>query len=203
MIDFARKTGQEASEVVLSCGACSPTMLLMKHGTALLTFILLALSLPTFALAQNDGSIPSDEISLFVGTHLPDQIPNVTETLPVFGARYGFGTRRFGIVEAGVSNTHAKGVDFSNFSLSLRGNVPFDDGIVAIFFAGADANYYKPETEFKRRFEAGWHVGTGAMVQASNNLWFRGDIKFMGGPGVNLFVLFGLVFQLNDSTTGR
>lgn len=121
----------------------------------------------------------------------------------MFGARYGFGTRRFGILETGVSNTHAKGVDFTNFSLSIRGNLPFDDGIVAIFYAGGDGNYYKPEGIEKRKLEAGWHVGTGAMVMASNNLWFRGDIKFMGGPGVNLFVLFGLVFQLSDSGSGR
>lgn len=178
----------------------------MNQFLRLLTFILVCCSVCFSALvgapsafAQSDASIPADEISLFVGTHLPSQIDNVTETLPVFGARYGVGTRKFGIIEIGASNTHAKGVDFTNFDLSLRGNAPFDDGIVGIFYAGADGNYYSPEGETKRKIVAGWHVGTGAMIMASRNLWFRGDIKFMGGPGTSLFAVVGLVFQLGDS----
>lgn len=176
----------------------------MTRAVRLLTFIVLWCSsvfLVTPALAQND--VPSDEISLFVGTHLPSEIPNVTETLPVFGARYGIGTRRFGILELGASNTHAKGVDWTNFDVSLRGNALFDDGLVGIFYAGADANYYSPAGETKRKLEAGWHVGTGAMIMATNNLWFRGDIKFMGGPGSSLFAVLGLVFQLRDQSSSR
>jgi hypothetical protein len=174
----------------------------MMNRFYFLILILLSVSVVSLkanpAFAQNDGGIPSDEISLFVGSHLPSQIDNVTEVLPVFGARYGFGTRRFGIMEVGASNTHAKGVDFTNFDVSLRGNIPWDDGLVAIFYAGGDGNYYRGEGETKRKLEAGWHIGTGAMIMATNNLWFRGDIKFMGLPGSSLFVTFGLVFQLSD-----
>lgn len=173
---------------------------MMKHLLRFLVVTLLVVlafvvsPLPVFA---QSGSANSDEVSLFVGSHLPSNIEGIKEVLPVFGARYGWATNRLGMVDLGFSNTHAKGVDFTNLSLSVRGSIPFDDGIVAMIYGGGDANWYSPENVNKRKLEGGFHFGTGAMVMATNSFWFRGDLKFMGGPGQNLFLLFGVVFQLD------
>lgn len=180
----------------------------MKHlgfsSTRLLIVILALGSVlwPGVVWAQSDIA-PPDEISLFVGSHLPSEIEGVTEVIPVVGARYGVGLRRTGHLEFGLSNSRAKGVDFANFDLGLRGSVTLDEGIEGIFGVGGDASYYIPVGETKRRIAGGFHAQAGLMVMATRSLWFRGDLKYMGGPGSSVFVLLGLAFQLGDSNTNR
>lgn len=140
--------------------------------------------------AQDTGS----DINLFVGSHLPNQIPGVTEILPVFGARYGLGTG-LGKFEFGFMNTHAQGVDFTTLEASLRGEIPVGEGIVALIYGGADLNYYRPEGEFDRRSEVGLHIGAGALVHVAETFWLRGEFKLMGGPGVSLYMIAGIVFR--------
>ncbi len=154
---------------------------------------LIGLSPLRTAYAQDSGG-GADDISLYIGSMLPNQIDGVAEILPVFGGRYGFGTN-IGTFEVGGANTHAAGVDFTTISGSLRGDIDLGDGMTGIIYAGADWNYYVPEGATERQSETGFHIGTGALMLVSNTLWLRSDLKFMGGPGTSLYLLFGILFR--------
>jgi hypothetical protein len=158
-------------------------------------WIVAALIVFTSLLARAQSSSGTDEISLYLGEDLPSGIENVTEILPVFGGRYGIQTSRVGIVELGLFNTHASGVDFSTFEASLRGTLLFSPGLDGLYYGGLDFNYFRPEHEDERKTATGFHIGAGAMMQVTDSLWLRGDLKFMGGPGSSLYLLFGVVFK--------
>lgn len=148
-------------------------------------------------MAQEGGEAGGSEISLYLGSLLPNQIDGVTEILPVFGGRYGFRTGSMGLVEFGLSNTHAEGVDFTTFSGSLRADLPAIDQFVGMIYGGIDFHYYRPAGSEDRRTETGLHVGSGLLMHASDTLWFRTDLKFQAAPGTSLVILFGLVFRTN------
>jgi hypothetical protein len=150
--------------------------------------------LTPFTWAQS-ATTGSDEISFYLGEMLPSGIEHVTEILPVFGGRYGLQTARVGVAEFGLFNTHAQGVDFSTFEASLRGSMETSPGMDVVYFGGFDVNYYTPENEEGRKTSTGFHVGAGGLMQVTDTLWLRGDLKFMGGPGTSLYLLFGLVFK--------
>lgn len=145
--------------------------------------------------AQSSTSSTSDEISLYLGEYLPSGITGVTEILPVFGGRYGIGLNRLGLLEIGGFNSHAYGTDFTTGELSLRGSLPFGVGLDVLYYGGLDFNYYKPENQEERIKEMGYHIGAGAMMSITDSLWLRSDLKFMGGPGTSLYLLFGVVFR--------
>lgn len=160
--------------------------------TSLIALISIAVSPHDAAWAQEaDGS---DDISLYVGSMLPNQIDGVTEILPVFGGRYGFGTK-IGTVEVGGANTHAEGVDFTTISGSLRGDFDLGDGMSGLIYGGMDWNWYIPAGATDRQSETGFHIGTGALMSVTQNLALRADLKFMGGPGTSLYLLFGVLFK--------
>jgi len=157
-----------------------------------LLFVVLTLLSP---LTWAESTSGSDEIGFYLGNMLPSSIENVSEILPVFGGRYGIQTARVGIAELGLFNSHANGVDFTTFETSLRGSMPAGTGMDVLYFGGLDFNYYRPEGEESRKTQTGFHVGAGAMMQITDTLWLRGDLKFMGGPGQSLYLLFGIVFK--------
>lgn len=158
-----------------------------------LLFVVLTLLAPVLAVAESSSG--SDEISFYLGNMLPSAIDNVTEILPVFGGRYGLQTARVGVAEFGLFNTHASGVDFTTLEASLRGSFNASSGFDVLYFGGLDFNYYRPEGDESRKNQTGFHVGTGAMMQITDTLWLRGDLKFMGGPGQSLYLLAGIVFK--------
>lgn len=146
------------------------------------------------ATAQEGGDGGPSEISLFVGSLLPNQVDGVSEILPVFGGRYGmalFGVR----TEAGFANSHAYGVDFTTFSFSARADLPALEQFVGSIYGGLDLNYYIPEGATERQSDTGGHVGLALMMHTSSSLWLRSDLKFMVNPGTSLALLFGLVFR--------
>lgn len=152
------------------------------------------------AVAQDDaggGEGGGSEISLYLGTMLPNQIDGVSEILPLLGGRYGLRTASLGTLEFGLTNTHAEGVDFTTFTGSIRADLPAMDGFFGIIYTGIDLNYYRPAGSEDRRTETGFHVGSGILMHASDTLWFRSDLKFMASPGTSLSLLFGLVFRTN------
>ncbi len=156
---------------------------------------ILWMSLTPLAWSQSTTTTGADEISLYLGQQLPSGIEGVTEILPVFGGRYGLQTARIGVAEFGLFNTHAQGVDFTTLEASLRGSIETSPGVDVVYFGGLDFNYYRPENQEDRKTATGFHVGAGGMMQITNNLWLRGDLKFMGGPGTNLYLLGGIVFK--------
>jgi hypothetical protein len=163
-------------------------------GPVLISLLLIGLGLSgSRALAQSASG--SDEYSFYLGEDLPTAIDGVTEILPVFGGRYGLQTARVGTVEFGFFNTHAKGVDFTTVEASLRGSSPISPGIDGVFYGGLDFNYYRPTTDEDRTTAYGVHVGAGVVMSVTDTVSLRGDLKFMGGPGSNLYLLFGVVFK--------
>lgn len=148
---------------------------------------------PRAAFAQDSGST-TDDISLYVGSMLPNQIDGVNEILPVFGGRYGFGTN-IGTFEVGGANTHAEGIDWTQIEGSLRGDFDLGDGMSGLIYGGADWNWYIPAGASERQSETGFHIGTGALMSVTPNLSLRADLKFMGGPGTSLYLLFGVLFK--------
>lgn len=164
----------------------------VSHCALIFVFMVCGLCVSHQARAQQGGE--GTEIQLFVGDMLPNQIDGVTDILPIFGARYGLGTS-FGTVEGGFMNSHASGVDFTTLELSLRGDVPAGDGLVGSIYAGGDFNYYTEKNSTNRQSVDGLHIGVAGQFMVSNTLWLRSDLKFMGGPGTSLYLLFGLVFR--------
>ncbi len=146
----------------------------------------------SFARAQDANG--RDDFSFFVGHMLPNQIEGVTEILPVFGGRYAF-AGSFGALEVGGQNSHAQGVDFTTLTVDVRGEIPVAQGISGLIYAGPVLNYYSQKNTSNRLTEYGLEVGVGAMMLVSDTLWLRGDLKFMGGPGTSLYLLFGLAFR--------
>jgi hypothetical protein len=147
------------------------------------------------AKAQAGGAEAGSEISLFVGSLLPNQIDGVTEILPVFGGRYGFATERLGVAEFGFSNTHAEGVDFTILSASLRADLPSIEQFIGSLYGGLDLNWYRPAGSEDRTTETGLHVGAAMAMMINDNLWFRSDLKFNASPGTSMALQFGLVFR--------
>lgn len=160
-------------------------------GTLLLGLVLT----PESGRAQAGGAEGGDEVSIYLGSMLPNQIEGVTEILPVFGGRYGMSTASVGVFEVGLSNSHAEGVDFTTLSGSLRADLPSIDQFVGTVYGGIDVNYYRPVNSTERRTETGLHVGTGLLVHISDTLWLRSDLKFSVSPGTSLSILFGFVFR--------
>jgi hypothetical protein len=159
-------------------------------------FALLIGLIPAYqADAQEGGGEAGSEISMFVGSLLPNQIDGVTEILPVFGGRFGMPTQRLGVVEIGFSNTHAEGVDFTIFSTSLRADLPAIDQFIGSVYGGFDLSWFRPAGSEDRKTETGLHVGTALSMMVNNNLWVRSDLKFNASPGTSMALQFGLVFR--------
>lgn len=144
------------------------------------------------ARAQSNES--SNDFSGFIGYMLPNQIDNVTEILPLFGARYAFGLP-MGAIEAEFENSHSQGVDWTSFGLSLRGEIPVAPGLSGLIYGGPDLHYYAPNGTLDRRTEYGVHFGAAGLVLVKDSLWLRSDLKFMGNPGTALYLLFGIMLR--------
>lgn len=169
--------------------------MIRRFEVLILLFFFVGLAFPgTQALAQAEGESSGSEISLFLGSMLPNQIDGVTEIMPLVGGRFGLNTLA-GVLELGAFNSHAYGVDFTNFDLSVRGDLPVAEGIAAGIYGGLDINWYAPYGSTARLTETGIHLGAAGLMSISSNLWLRGDLKFMGGPGTSLLLLFGIMFR--------
>ena len=161
--------------------------------------VLSTLAFSSGAFAQDSGTPHGDDVSLFIGDMLPNQISGVSDILPVFGGRYGFQTG-LGTIEAGGANSHAQGVDFTTLDLSLRGEQPIAQGVSGLIYGGADFNWYIPEGSTDRQTAWGFHIGVGGAMAVTDTLSLRADIKFMAGPGTSLYFLVGALFRTGSGT---
>jgi len=147
------------------------------------------------SVASAQSAEGGSDISLFMGYMLPNQIENVTEIMPVFGGRYALNFANIGAVEIEGLNTHSYGVDFTTFALSLRGEIPLMPGLSGLVYGGPDLHYYIPNGDTARHTDYGAHVGVGGLMLVSDTLWLRTDLKFLGNPGTQMQLLFGLMFR--------
>lgn len=129
---------------------------------------------------------------IHTGPLLPNQIPGMTEIMPLWGIRYGIPVRK-GTLETGIASARAKGVEYYNGSVSIRGDYNIDD-LFALVYAGLDTHYYSPNgSPFTMYFGA--HVGGGFAAHLGDLLWFRSDMKFNVNPGTALYIGFGLEWR--------
>lgn len=160
-------------------------------------------SLSVFAQDQNAEDEKTKKFGTVYGLHtgplLPNQIKGMTEIMPLWGAHYAFPVRK-GHLEIGIANAHAKGVDYYNGSVSMRGDYNIED-MFAIVFAGLDTHYYAPAGEPFGMF-FGAHVGGGFAANLGDLLWFRADMKFNVNPGTALYIGFGLEWRLPEGGEG-
>lgn len=157
--------------------------------------ILLILAGGGKAAAQDSGGNNGNDISLFLGYMLPNQIDGVSEIVPMFGGRYAFAFPGVGAAELEGMNTHSAGIDFTTFSASLRGEIPVMSGVSGIVYGGPDLHYYIPNGDTVRHTDYGVHVGIGGLMLVSDTLWLRADLRFNGNPGTALLLLFGVMFR--------
>lgn len=147
------------------------------------------------AAAQGtSGSQFGPEVSGYIGTLLPNQISGVTEILPAWGLRYSH-PLSFGFVEAGVRDSHAKGVVWDVVSLDMRFDMNTVEGFTNIFYLGVDMNAYKPEFRGDRIWIGGAHVGTGLLMKVASTFWIRSDIGLAVSPGTSLFLNIGFAIR--------
>jgi len=180
------------------CPALRPQLRTFVPVVLLATLFYLTFASRAIAQSEEGAAHHGNEFSFHGGYLLPNQIDGVTEILPVVGARYGFAMGEAGVIELGAANSHAEGVDFTTFTLSLRGEVPLIEGITGIVYGGTDFNWYQPQLQSERLTAVGVHLGAGGMMLVSDTLWLRTEMKFMGGPGTSLYLGFGLVFRASS-----
>ena len=172
-------------------------VILLRMRSFIIGLVFLTSFWTSRVVAQESGTADGSEVSLYLGSMLPNQIDGITEILPIFGGRYGIKTTNLGMLEFSFSNIHAEGVDFTTLSATLRADLPAIDQFVGIFYGGVDFNYYRPATASDRTTDTGLHIGTGLMMHTTDTLWFRTDLKFMASPGTSLSILFGVVLKTN------
>jgi hypothetical protein len=136
----------------------------------------------------------TQDVSFHVGTLLPTGIHGITETQPMYGFRYAL-PLSFASLESGYANTHAKGVDFNDFSFDLRAESNVLPNFINLFYAGLDLNYYKPDTTTAHYFKVGFNFGTALMMQAFEKVWLRADLKYSLRPGGTLYIGVGLLYR--------
>lgn len=168
-----------------------PVFRFMALAVMVFAGLILMMRLEAKAQSSETGS----DISLFMGYMLPNQIDNVTEIMPVFGGRYALTFPNVGALEIEGLNTHSYGVDFTTLAVSLRGEIPLMQGLSAIVYGGPDLHYYIPNGDNARHTDYGAHVGIGGLMLVSDTLWLRSDLKFLGNPGTQMQLLFGLMFR--------
>lgn len=170
----------------------------LRAAFALGLFIsILVVSLrPTYALADETGG---DDFGFFVGEMLPNQIDGVRDILPVFGGRYAFGLSSTGSIEMGLQNSHAHGVDFTTVDLDYRAQFPVSPGINAMIYIGPAFNYYSQVDTTNRVGTTGIEFGVAGSMSVGDVLALRADLKFMGGPGTTMYLLFGVSFKTSSS----
>lgn len=146
------------------------------------------------AAAQGSANQFGPEISGYVGTLLPNQIPGVTEILPAWGVRYSYPVG-FGFLEAALRDSHAKGVVWDVASLTMRFDMNTVEGFTNIFYVGYDMNVYKPVFRGDRIWTGGGHVGSGLIMKVASTFWIRTDLGIAASPGTSLFLNIGFVIR--------
>lgn len=132
--------------------------------------------------------------SIHTGPFLPNQINNVTEIQPSWGLRFTF-PKNFGKASTdwGVTNSHAKGVDYFNYYISAKTEVPFQD-LITVVYLGLDGHSYRTGlNNYTNDF--GGHFGMGLITHLGGNTYWRMDMKFNVNPGTSLYLGFGFEFR--------
>lgn len=137
-------------------------------------------------------------ISGHVGRLLPNQVPNVTEILPLWGLRLGFPMDGGGTFEVGNISGNGEGAKWNSIYMSLRGDMQIED-LTGIVYFGADAYRYEG-TNQEVTTVGGGHLGGGVLSSVGQFVKLRIDMKFNINPGTSLY--FGIGFMFGGATSG-
>lgn len=174
--------------------------------TCILGIFFILLAFPLSANAQDAGGNvkPSGHaISFHLGPLLPNSIGATDEILNGVGARYGYPLGNTSLAELGYTQSHSKGVEYSDVDLSIRGDIPFQDlyafGLLGLDLMrlrgsspGDDATYY-----------AGLHAGGGVLAHVADTLFMRMEMRFNFHPGTILFFGFGFEYRFGAGGGGN
>jgi hypothetical protein len=165
----------------------------------LVTFIVgITLILTAFsnkAIAQTSGEVApvGQEFSFHMGPLLPDQVYETAEILKAVGVRYGYPFSAKSLTEFGYTGAHTAGAKYTNFDLSLRGDVPILD-LFAFGLIGADiTRIHGPATPSK--IYPGGHIAGGVLAHVADTLFLRTELRFTFNPGTILFFGFGFEYR--------
>ena len=149
---------------------------------------------------DSSGKNVGFEGGIFLGNLLPDQITGVSEITGLGGARAGYRLGPGTFAEAAFATGNGDGVEWKNFDLDVRMDIPVET-LVVIADIGPDVTYYKGNGT-SRRMIFGVHVGGGIQTMIGCMTWFRADMKFAASPGTSLFISFGFVFRFPGGGSG-
>ncbi len=153
------------------------------------------------ARAQSSSSNFGSEFNVQAGPMLPDQIQGVAEILPTWGFFYKIPMAGAGL-EFGLMDSHAKGIDFTTLPIRGRFDIPIDNFLTTMIFAGPEINYYSEVNTTDRNTVVGFHAGVGAMYHVLETLWVRFDMKYSVNPGDSLYFGFGISFRSSNTGGG-
>lgn len=171
---------------------------LIKRAITLIVFFLVT----SVCHAQSGDDFSKDVTSEFgfhLGNLLPAQIDGVTEIMPLWGVHGGYRFREAFIEFGGIAG-NARGAEWANLHVSLRGDFPIE-GLVGTVYMGADGTQFKGVDKESKIFGGG-HLGGGVMTNISPTVWFRADMKLNVNPGTSLYIGFGFEFRFKGGSSG-
>lgn len=168
--------------------------------------LLIAVSFSFFILsfncyAQSTGSTPTPsghELSIHVGPLLPNSIAATDEIMHGFGFRYGYPILSKTLIEGGYTGSNTDGVSYSDVSVSLRGDIPFQD-LFIYGLIGGNASRIKGSSTSDYTYYGGVHTGGGLLAHVADTLFLRMEMRFNFSPGTIMFFGFGFEYRFGSA----
>lgn len=141
--------------------------------------------------------------SFHMGPILPDTTVEATqEILRGIGFRYAMPFRGRSLLEAGYTTSHSEGANYTDGSLSLRVDTPFQD-MYAFGLLGANVVRIKGPLVPEYKNYIGGHIGGGFLAHVADTLFFRTEMRFNFEPGMILFFGFGFEYRFGEGGGGN
>lgn len=167
----------------------------------LVIFIIgLSLILSVFSenvIAQQTPAPVGHAVSIHAGPLLPNSIPATDEILSGFGFRYGYPLFPSTLLEGGYTGSNSEGVSYSDISVSLRGDIPFQD-LFVFGLIGGNASRIKGPVASDYTYYGGVHTGGGVLAHVADTLFLRMEMRFNFHPGTILFFGFGFEYRFGN-----
>jgi hypothetical protein len=151
----------------------------------------------TDATASKDGG--GMAFSVFTGPLLPNNIDGITEIQSSWGARLAKTGTWADFYEVGFLISNSKGVELFNYFISIKAEVDTEAFLTQLYI-GADyftyeSSKYNPVDDSTTNYDDkvfGAHAGTAFLINYSETIFIRTDLKLNFKPGNSLFIGFGL-----------
>lgn len=177
-------------------------------------------SVKVYAQAQDaekkEGGLPSrfamerKEAGFFCGPFLPNQIPGISELMPLCGARVGLKVNENTWMEPSFLSGSGHAQQYRIASLGFRTDMAYDD-IIASLYAGPSIHFAtQPLVDAagnsigdQTNIYIGGHLGGSLWAKINDVFYFRSDMSFYLSPGTSLYIGFGVVFRFDPGGSGE